>query len=614
VLLEFDNQPVTDSDAFARLLEDKTKPGQKVELKFSRGGQIQTASATLDRHPLEIVRPEILPEGKQIPVAVAGADSKHDPFSFLLTLWQIDNNKLASDAKTDAELPDVNLRTIRWSGKQIDADTIEFTSPLAKYGLELVKRYRIAKVEAGKPAYHLVLEVEVRNTGDVARQIAYQLDGPTGLPTEGWWYASRISPEWGGAGVRDTVLMLQGKAPTLMSPMQIGENKLDPPFRSEDAESHLTYAGVDAQYFACAMMPNPQTNREPWLAQIKPILVGKMPEERVYRTLGDVSCRFVSMQVSIAPKGKLLHTYTVFAGPKQPDLLAQYPLDATPGNNLGELVYYGWPIWAMVARLMTHVLQFFYSIVGNYGIAIIMLTVLVRGCMFPLSRKQALSAQKMQLLKPEIDRINEKYKGKNEEKARAMQEIYRKHGFNPMSGCLLALVQLPIFMGLYRSLMINVELRQAPLLGDAIRWCSNLAAPDMLLRWADWPAMPSFLTAYKGFMSLGPYLNILPIFTVALFIVQQQMFMPPATDEQTKMQQKMMKYMMILIGYMFYSVPSGLCLYIISSSLWGIAEKKLLPKTATPGKVSVAASRAAVSVDGNGAAARRNRKKQRGGK
>jgi YidC/Oxa1 family membrane protein insertase len=263
---------------------------------------------------------------------------------------------------------------------------------------------------------------------------------------------------------------------------------------------------------------------------------------------------------------------------------------------------------------MTHVLQFFYSIVGNYGIAIIMLTVLVRGCMFPLSRKQALSAQKMQLLKPEIDRINEKYKGKNEEKARAMQEIYRKHGFNPMSGCLLALVQLPIFMGLYRSLMINVELRQAPLLGDAIRWCSNLAAPDMLLRWADWPAMPNFLTAYKGFMSLGPYLNILPIFTVGLFIVQQQMFMPPATDEQTKMQQKMMKYMMILIGYMFYTVPSGLCLYIISSSLWGIAEKKLLPKAATPGSVPLAASRATVSVDGNGAAARRNRKKQRGGK
>ena len=195
-----------------------------------------------------------------------------------------------------------------------------------------------------------------------------------------------------------------------------------------------------------------------------------------------------------------------------------------------------------------------------------------------------------------------------------MQELYRKHDFNPMSGCMLAVVQLPIFMGLYRSLMINVELRQAPLISEAIRWCSNLAAPDMLFRWADWSAMPSFLTAYKGFMSLGPYLNILPIFTVGLMILQQQMFMPPATDEQTQMQQKMMKYMMILIGYAFYTVPSGLCLYIISSSLWGIAEKKLLPKTIKTNGAPAAATRSVASVDGNGAAARRNRKKQRGGK
>jgi YidC/Oxa1 family membrane protein insertase len=77
-------------------------------------------------------------------------------------------------------------------------------------------------------------------------------------------------------------------------------------------------------------------------------------------------------------------------------------------------------------------------------------------------------------------------------------------------------------------------------------------------------------------------LNVLPVFTISLFILQQQMFMPPATDEQTKMQQKMMKYMLILICYAYYTVPSGLCLYIIVSSLWGIAEKKLLPKTIKP--------------------------------
>ncbi len=386
---------------------------------------------------------------------------------------------------------------------------------------------------------------------------------------------------------------------------------------------------MDAQYFASALLPQPFKGREPWLAEIKPILVGKMPEDPKFKTLGNVSCRLISIPRTLPPnkpEESLAHTYTVFAGPKRPELLAQYPLAdpqtgfaGDPQNNLGELIYYGWPIWAAVARPMTHILHFFYSIVGNYGIAIIMLTVLVRGCMFPLSRKQALGAQKMQELKPEMDRINEKFKGKPEEKTRAMQELWRKHNYNPMSGCLLAFLQLPIFIGLYRALMINVELRQAPLLGESIHWCSNLAAPDMLFHWRDWSFMPGFLTAYKGFMSLGPYLNILPLFTVGLFILQQQMFMPPATDDQTRMQQKMMKYMMILIGYMFYTVPSGLCLYIIASSLWGIAEKKLLPKAKPAGAASAAPGTSKLaklfSSESNGSSSqRRDRKKQRRGK
>ena len=79
---------------------------------------------------------------------------------------------------------------------------------------------------------------------------------------------------------------------------------------------------------------------------------------------------------------------------------------------------------------------------------------------------------------------------------------------------------------------------------------------------------------------LGPYFNILPVFTIILFIVQQKMFMPPATDEQSAMQQKVMQYMMIFMGIMFYKVASGLCLYFIASSLWGLAERKFLPKTA----------------------------------
>jgi YidC/Oxa1 family membrane protein insertase len=129
--------------------------------------------------------------------------------------------------------------------------------------------------------------------------------------------------------------------------------------------------------------------------------------------------------------------------------------------------------------------------------------------------------------------------------------------------------------------------------------------------------MFSFLADETGW--LGPYFNVLPIITIGLFLWQQKMFMPPATDEQTAMQQKMIKYMMIFMGVMFFKVASGLCIYFIASSLWGIAERKLLPKTiakkgpAPAEQPAVARAASATGAGGNGAAGR-TRKKQRGGR
>src|SRR4029079_1785666 len=187
---------------------------------------------------------------------------------------------------------------------------------------------------------------------------------------------------------------------------------------------------------------------------------------------------------------------------------------------------------------------------------------------------------RMQALKPEVERITEKYKTDMQKRSQATQELYRKHKINPLGGCLPMLLQCPVFIGLYRALMIDVELRNSPLLGHAIRWCSNLAAPDMLLDWS--PIMPDTANRGLGLLGLGPYLNVLPLVTVSLFLVTQKMTMPPPANEQAEMQQKMMKYMTMFMGLLFYKVASGLCLYFIASSLWGIAERKLLPKAQTP--------------------------------
>ena len=179
----------------------------------------------------------------------------------------------------------------------------------------------------------------------------------------------------------------------------------------------------------------------------------------------------------------------------------------------------------------------------------------------------------MQALQPKMKEIADKYRDDMEKRAQSQRELFKRHNYNPFGGCLLMFFQLPIFIGLYRGLSVDIALRDQPLI-PGLSWCSNLSAPDMLFPWKDF--MPGFLANETGF--LGPYFNLLPIFTIVLFLMQQKLFTPPAVDDQQKMMQKMMTFMMFFMGILFFKVPAGLCLYFITSSMWGIIERKLLPK------------------------------------
>jgi len=559
----------------------QTEPGQSVELTIIRAGEEQKLDVELARYPLQVVRREAA-----------------DPASLLMTLRGADEKELAG---ADG-LIDGNWEIVAANDAQV---TLRKQLPS---GLVVTKRYGLAKVPDAErdnvmfPAYHVDFDLQIQLAeGSQPQTVAYQLDGATGLPIEGWWYANKISPHWGSAGIRDVVAgHYNGSriAHEFMSAATIADDE-------EDVNPNwvpLSYIGVDAQYFAAVLIPKKKDPAVQWLASATPIRAGAVDPKNP--RLLNTSFRVTSEPRQLQPGGEgLSHSFKLFAGPKKPELLgnAEY--------GLSELVQYGWFHW--VARPMLVVLHFFYGIVGNYGLAIIMLTVMVRMAMFPLSRKQALGAQKMQQLQPEMKAIAEKYKKNPEQRMKAQQELFRKHSYNPLSGCLPLFIQMPIFIGLYRSLMVDVELRQAPLI-PGLDWASNLAAPDMFLRWDTF--MPGFVVHF-----LGPYLNILPLVTVALFLWQQKMFMPPPTDEQSALQQKMMRYMMIFMAFLFFKVASGLCLYFIASSLWGIAERKLLPKV-QPAAGSATASAeskpnpqlaAKTTAGGNGAAAAK-RKKQRG--
>ncbi|MBX9790655.1 MAG: YidC/Oxa1 family insertase periplasmic-domain containing protein [Pirellulales bacterium] len=610
VIVGVDNKRIEIADDLEVAIH-ATKPQQEIALKVMRGEAQQTLTTKLIRRPLEVIRPANLAEVEALWERVSPdvVEARGNTPSLLLTLEQLDDKRLEGEVE---ELTGVALRGANWEVVDANDREVAFRKRVDPAGIEIIKRFRLARPageQKGAAArdYHLEFEIEIHNRSAAPHPVAYRLFGPNGLPTEGWWYASKISRNWGGAGPRDVVFgnQFEGKVTDgLVTCASLAGGK--------PAEIHrgipLAYAGVDTQYFAAVLLPQKDEALDDWFYEWQPLVVPPAPQQKDKLRLANTSLRLTSQKRTLAPGDSLIHRYVLFAGPKKPAILDQYAL--------GELNYYGWFGW--VARPLASVLHFFARLPGvNFGLAIILLTVLVRGSMFPLGRKQAAAAAKMQLLQPEMKRLNEKYKTDMEARAKAQRELFAKHGYNPLSGCLPLVIQMPIFIGLYRSLSVDLELRGAALLWDGA-WASNLAAPDKMFHWLAF--MPQFVLGW-----LGPYFNLLPLITIALFIVQQKMFMPPPTDEQAAMQQKMMQYMMIFMGVMFFKVPSGLCVYFIASSLWGLAERKLVPKPGTtppaappPGenrlKSALASVVAAASNGQNGSGSASSSKKKPRGK
>jgi YidC/Oxa1 family membrane protein insertase len=587
VLQSVNGRELKDVTELESFLSRETMPRQQVKLVVSRQGFAGplTYTATLVRRPLAVVQPEnhIYPTddgGMQI--------LPRDPLSLLVTFEQIGPRSAKPALGEIPGLPP--LYTSNWDLDESTDDHVQFSFTLGEPelknirqegSLKLVKRFSLPKPAATPDApakeYHLDLQVELHNLGTEERTLAYRMLGPTGLPLEGWWFSTKLHPDmFKGAGARDVVWKTDRGHQLLGNPMIVSEAKRfiaddEPPvirLLQGDQAGSLDYAGVDTQFFLSAILPqkkgeSPIKFRAAQALPVQDVL--EVPKNRLRTT--DVSVLLVGDHAKLAGGEKLTDYYQVFFGPKDPRILGSYGLEQT--------IEMGWPIFRVPAQALQKLLTFLYGIVQNYGLAIILLTVLVRSLMVPISLKQAKNAAMMQQLAPEVQKIKEKYPDDALKQHAAVQELYKKHNFNMFSGCLPVFLQLPIFIGLYRCLSVDIDLRDAPLFPEGIAWASNLAGPDKLFRWDGW--MPSFI-ADEAAGWLGPYFNVFPLITVTLFLIQQKLFTPPATDEQTKMQQQMMTYMTVFMGVMFYKVPAGLCLYFITSSLWGICERKLLPK------------------------------------
>ena len=233
--------------------------------------------------------------------------------------------------------------------------------------------------------------------------------------------------------------------------------------------------------------------------------------------------------------------YEVYAGPKSYNLLKKI------GNDLHTNLDFGF--FGIVSAPLLSLLHLFNSIFNNYGLAIVVLTILVRLALYPLNSASFKQMKAMQEIKPEMDSIKEKIKDKQQQQA-AMMELYKKKGVNPLGGCLPVVLQMPIFIGLYAALYLSVELRHANFAG----WITDLSAPEKLM-----------ITESFGI----PVLVILFVISMIL----QQWSTPTAMDPAQK---KMMYIMPVVMGFMFSSFPAGLTLYWLTSNLITVGQHKAL--------------------------------------
>lgn len=240
---------------------------------------------------------------------------------------------------------------------------------------------------------------------------------------------------------------------------------------------------------------------------------------------------------------------TVFFGPKDAQILAQ----AAPGGRFRDVQNLGF--FAFIARKLMAFLTFLHRIVGNWGVAIILLTLCIRILLLPLLHKSMKSMVGMQLLKPELDEINKKFESNPEAKMMATMELYRRHGVSPWTGCLPQFAQLPIWWALYATLQSSVELFHAPFVG----WVHDLSAPD-------------------------PY-YLLPLMLGGFMVLQSRLFPPQGMDPT---QAKMMTWFLpvFLTGISLF-LPAGLALYMLVNSVLGIAQqaytKKIMDKARSAG-------------------------------
>jgi YidC/Oxa1 family membrane protein insertase len=254
-------------------------------------------------------------------------------------------------------------------------------------------------------------------------------------------------------------------------------------------------------------------------------------------TAGVLEQRFSTSRLTLDPRQVYASSCTLYFGPKDIDLLK------AQGDNLEGSIDLGW--FTVIAKPMLHSLKLFYRYLHNYGLAIILITIILKILFFPLTHKSYKSMKEMQKLQPKMQELKEKFKDDRDGLNKSVMELYKTHKVNPMGGCLPMVVQIPVFFGLYKALMFSIELRHAPF----YFWIQDLSAKD-----------PYYIT---------------PIIMGATMFIQQKM----TPTNMDPIQAKMMLALPVVFTFMFLNFPSGLVLYWLVNNILTIAQQAYINRS-----------------------------------
>ncbi len=334
---------------------------------------------------------------------------------------------------------------------------------------------------------------------------------------------------------------------------EFGYKKMD---ETKAVEFKVTNAwmGITDKYWAGTLLPSPKANVQ---ARFSSNLVGTL---RTYQT------DYLLDPMTIAIGGTASTTTNLFAGAKENATVDAY--DKQLGlNKFDRLIDWGW--FYFITKPMFFMIDWFFHIVGNFGVAILLVTVLVKLVFFPLASKSYASMAKMKAVQPQLAALKDKYPDDKMKQQQEMMEIYKKEKINPIAGCLPILIQIPVFFSLYKVLFVTIEMRHAPFFG----WIRDLSAPD-----------PTNLFNLFGLFAfdptqlpvLGYYLH-LGIWPIIMGITMWfQMKLNPTPPDPT--QKMIFDWMPLIFTFMLAGFPAGLVIYWAWNNLLSVLQQSYIMK------------------------------------